>query len=195
METETDISDPSSKMVWMSEWAVGVAQAIQDHANAMREVSRQNAEQGKSAAQAMVMAAVIKTGGSISKFKRWMKELEGEEEEEEEEEDEVAVDPKGKKRAMGENELEDIRAEHHKRQRVQGKEPEVAEPSVSLREPSVEIGELSGSKLKKLNISRPVVESSDEESEQESEESEAGDYKVKKGEDKEKSGTEKSSDD
>ena len=78
-----------------------------------------------------------------------------------------------------------------------GKEPvEVVAASVSLQEPSVEIGEPSGSKPKNKNVSRPVVESSEEEdSEQESEESEAGDYKVKKGEDKEKSGTEKSSND
>ena len=50
MEMETDISEPSSKIIRMSEWAVGVVQAIQDHTDAMWEVSRQNAEQGKSAA-------------------------------------------------------------------------------------------------------------------------------------------------
>ena len=123
-----------------------------------------------------------------------MKALEGGDDDDEEEEEE---DLKGKKRATRENELEDIRAQHHKRQRVQGKEPEVAEPSVSLWEPSVEIGELSGSKPKKTNISRPVVESLDEESEkeQESEESKVGDYRVKEKGEKEKSGTEKSSDD
>ena len=76
-------------------------------------------------------------------------------------------------------------------------EPEVVEALVSLWEPSVEIGEPLGSKPKKKNVSRPVVESSDEESEkeQESVESEAGDYRVKEKEEKEKSGTEKSSDD
>ena len=36
METETDISEPSSKIIWMSEWAMGVAQVIQDHAGAVR---------------------------------------------------------------------------------------------------------------------------------------------------------------
>ena len=58
-------------------------------------------------------------------------------------------DPKGKKRATGENQLEDIQAQHHKRQQLMGKEPEVVRPSVSLRGPSVEIGEPSGSKPKK----------------------------------------------
>ena len=148
METEMDISKPSSKIVQMSEWATGVAQAIQDHADAMREVSRQNAEQGKSAARATVMAAVIKMGSSVSDFEKWMKALEGKDEDEEEEEDEEAADPKGKKRAMGENELEDSRIRHHKKQRVTGKEPvevepEVVEASVSLQEPSVEIRDLS----------------------------------------------------
>ena len=200
METETDISEPSSKIVRVSEWVAGVAQAIQDHADAMREVSRQRAEQGKSAARATVMAAVIKMGGSVGDYREWVKVLEGGEDDEEEEED-----PKGKKRMTGENELEDLRIRHHKKQRVTEREPVEAEPvevepevvaaSGSLQEPSVEIGEPSGSKPKK-NVSRPVVESSEEEdSEQESEESEAGDYKVKEREDKEKSGTEKSSDD
>ena len=82
-----------------------MAQAIQDHADAMREVSWQNAEQGKSPARATVMAAVIKMGSSVGDFKEWVKALEGGEEQEEEEED-----PKGKKRAPGENQLEDIRA-------------------------------------------------------------------------------------
>ena len=202
LETETDISEPSSKILRVSEWAAGVAQAIQDHANAMREVSRQRAEQGKSAARATVMAAVIKMGGSVGDFKKWVKVLEGGGEDDEEEEEEEEEDPKGKKRATGENELEDIWARHHKRQQVQGKEPEVVElevvePLVSLRGPSVEIGEPSGSKPKKKSA-RLVVEDSggeDSEKEQESEESEAGDYKVKEKGDREKSGTEKSSDD
>ena len=65
METEMDISKLSSKIVRVSEWVAGVAQAIQDHADAMWEVSQQSAEQGKSVARATVMAAVIKMGGSI----------------------------------------------------------------------------------------------------------------------------------
>ena len=181
METETDISEPSSKIVWMSKWAPGVVQVIQDHTDAMREVSRQSAEQGKSAARATVMAAVIKMGGSVSDFKEWVRALEGGEDGEEEEED-----PKGKKRATGENELEDIQDRHCKKQRVKGKEPvevelEVVEASVSLRGPSVEIGEPSGSKPKKKSA-RLVVEDSggeDSEKEQKSEESKVGDYKVK----------------
>ena len=169
------------------------------------------AEQGKSAARATVMAAVIKMGSSVGDFKEWVKALEGGEDDEEEEED-----PKGKKRATGENELEDIQDRHRKKQRVKGKElvevePEVVEPSVSLQgpsveigepsveigEPSVEIGEPSGSKPKKKSV-RLVVEDlggEDSEKEQESEESEAGDYKVKERGDREKSGTAKSSDD
>ena len=148
------------------------------------------------------MAAVIKMGSSVGDFKKWVKVLEGGEEGEEEEEDEEAVDPKGKKRATGENELKDIWSRHHKKQRVKGKEPvevepEVVEASVSLQGPLVEIGEPSGSKLKKKLV-RLVVEDSggeDSEKEQRSEESEAGDYKVKERGDREKSGTEKSSDD
>ena len=202
METETDISEPSSKIVWMSEWATGVVQAIQDHTDAMREVSQQSAEQGKSAARATVMAAVIKMGGSVGDFKEWVKALEGREDDEEEEEEEGEEDPKGKKRATGENELEDMRDQHRKKQQVKGKEPaeaepEEVEPSVSLRGLSVEIGEPSGSKPKKKSACLVVEDSGgeDSEKEQESEESETGDYKVKERGDREKSGTEKSSDD
>ena len=43
-------------------------------------------------------------GGSVGDFKEWVKALEGGEEDDEEEED-----LKGKKRATGENQLEDIR--------------------------------------------------------------------------------------
>ena len=203
METETDISEPSSKIVWMSEWAAGVAQAIQDHANAMREVSRQYPGQGKSAAQATVMAAVIKMGSDLRDFKEWVKALEGGEDDEEDKED-----LKGKKRVTGENKLEDMRERHCKRKRVEDKvlaaeedeltavEPLVRQPSAGLEEPSEEIGEPSGSKLKKTKWC--VVESLGEEEskkEEESEKSEAGDYKVKERGGREKLGTAESSDD
>ena len=199
LETETDIWEPSLKILRVSEWAAGVAQAIQDHADALREESQQRAEQARLAARATVMAAVIQMGGSVVDFREWVKALEGDEEEEGEEN---SGDPKGKRRASGENPLEDMRIEHRKRRRVEDREPEVDEPSVPVCEPSVNLGEPtehlgkpSGSKLKLKK--RPVVESSDEESgkEQESEESEAGDYKVEEKGKKEKSGTEKSSDD
>ena len=88
LEMETDILEPSSKIVRMSEWAMGVTQAIQDHADALWEVSRQTAEQEKSAAQATIMAAVIKMGSSVSDFKKWVKALEGGEEDDDEEEEE-----------------------------------------------------------------------------------------------------------
>ena len=111
LEMETNILEPSSKIVRMSEWAMGVAQAIQDHTDALQEVSRQSAEQGKSVAWAMVMAAIIKMGGSISDFKKWAKALEGgEEDDNKEEEEEEDKDLKGKKRATRENQLEDIQA-------------------------------------------------------------------------------------
>ena len=84
LETETDISEPSSKILRVSEWAAGVAQAIQDHADALREGSRQRAEQARSAARATVMAAVIQMGSSVVDFREWMKALEGDEEDEEE---------------------------------------------------------------------------------------------------------------
>ena len=129
-------------------------------------------------------------GGSVADFREWLKALEGGEEDEEEEEEgeENPGDPKGKRRASGENPLEDMRIEHCKRRRVEDREPEMEEPSGPIREPSVDLGaptehldEPSGSKpKKKKNVSRPVVESSGEESgkEQESEESKAGDYGV-----------------
>ena len=97
----------------MSEWAAGVAQAIQDHADALREESRQHAEQARLVAQATVMAAIIQMGGSVVDFWEWVKALEGgeedeEEEEEEEEGEENPGDLKGKRRASGENPLEDM---------------------------------------------------------------------------------------
>ena len=72
LETETDISEPSSKILRVSEWAAGVAQAIQDHADALREGSWQRAEQARSAARATVMAAVIQMGGSVVDFREWV---------------------------------------------------------------------------------------------------------------------------
>ena len=147
----------------MSEWAAGVTQAIQDHADALREESRQRAEQARSAAQATIMAAVIQMGGSVVDFWEWVKALEGGEEDEEEEEEgeENPEDPKGKRRASGENPLEDMRMEHRKRRRVEDREP-----SVDLDAPTEHLDEPSGSKpkKKKKNFSRPVVESSGEES-------------------------------
>ena len=144
-------------------------------------------------------------GSCVVDFWEWVKALEGGEEDKEEEEEgeENPEDPKGKRRASGENPLEDMRSEHRKRRRVEDREPEMEEPSGLVREPSVDLGELtehlgepSGSKSKQKK-KRPVVESSDEESgkEQESEESEAGDYKVEEKGEREKSGTEKSSND
>ena len=207
--------EPSSKILRVSKWAAGVAQAIQDHANTLREESQQRAEQARSAARVTVMLAVIQMGGSVVDFWEWVKALEGGEEDEEEEEEgeENPEDPKGKRRAPGENPLEDMQMEHHKGRRVEDREPKMGEPSgpvweplVDLDAPTEHLDEPLGSKpkkKKKKKISRPVVESSGEESgkdhesgkEQESEESEAGDYKVKEKGEKEKSGTEKSSDD
>ena len=105
LKTETDISEPSSKILRVSEWAAGVAQAIQDHADILQEVSRQRAEEAKSAARATVMAAVIQMGGSVVDFREWVRALEGGEEdgEEEGEGEESPEDPKGKRRALGEN--------------------------------------------------------------------------------------------
>ena len=152
------------------------------------------------------MAAVIQMGGSIVDFREWVKALEGGEEDKEEEEEgeENLEDPKGKRRASGENPLEDMWSEHRKRRWVEDREPETGEPSSLVREPLVDLGspmehlgEPSGSKpkKKKKNVSRLVVESSGEESgkEQELEESEPGDYKVMGTGDKEKLGTAQSS--
>ena len=120
LETETDISEPSSKILRVLEWAAGVTQAIQDHADALWEESRQHAEQARSAAWVTVMAAVIRMGGSVVDFWEWVKALEGGEEDKEEEEEgeENLEDLKGKRRASGENPLEDMQSEHRKQRRV-----------------------------------------------------------------------------